>query len=1264
MMSFKHNIITWNCNGLRANAGSSEDKLRFFDKEFPNASFAVAAFIETHHRNIDDFPEELKEYESTHHFFHTPTPEGHSHRGIVVLVHKQFEIISWQEVIPGRLLNIKYKDKMEGKDFNLSAFYGPVQRNIVSSEVEGLVKHFIDHHHSSQNNIILGDFNFIDNHLDKTKGLDGHDKMICRFWNEFVKKARVSDPYREQYPSTKLFSYHSVHGKSRVDRVYVSDSFVCGVSNIKYTFYPQPNTHKLLKFEIDSTIEKGPGYWKLNTSILNDTAYIKLITDCITELKTFPCENAIEWWELLLLHVRSLSASYSQKKRYLEREVKNSWLRELLELEAVPVQALTPNKFARLKIVQYRLKLLEEQEVEGHRIRTRYVPKYEHSDPNISFYARLEKRSIQKNSISSLKEENGVEKRNTKDLLDITSKFYTSLYTASSTDPSCQKRILKNVKNKFTSSQRELLDAPICQEELEKAVMSLSDDKSPGLTGLPAEFYKKFWPLLKDRYLLFINHAFSSGFPVSLNTSVTTIIYKNKGEMSNIANYRPISLIATDIKILSKTLTNRLKPLMPAVIHKSQTSVFKRQIDHTIHLLRDLIELSNHEDLDAAFIFLDQEKAFDRVDHDFLYQTLKTFGIGDNFITWIQKIYATAKTRIKVNGFLSPPISLKRGVRQGDPLSMLIYIFNIELFALQLRQNPNIVGFTIENEKIVSMHYADDTTICITQNRCFKEVIKDITLFEKASGAKVNLGKTKGLWTGAWKNRADTPLDIEWTSGNIFHLGIFVGNDNPAIKTFEKIVPKVLNGLNYWKPFKLSALSKSRVIETFHASKLWYAARFYCIPQDKTKLLQKAFLDYINFPRKQSTVSEKELQKLLINGGIKLSNVKLKSEASKIQWLMSLCINPELSLHKALMERLLGVQRGSIHGIELFFVETSYVRHLLRVPSLFYKEAILAMSTLDVDKKIIDVRQEKVFYNKTFLDDSEKTLNITQYCLKNEIYTLGPILDEVGKRERGLVYERRLTDVFDKIRTLDVENREEFNLHTRSGFLPFVKVTQKKLYEQLLKSNIYRDHHSEVKWVTRMNMPLEWEKIWTSVHNPITSNAIKTSIWSQLHLNSYTTATFNKMFADNDLCPLCSTPVLDRFHIILDCPTVLKLWKDIEPFLRRIYYNAITDHEMAFGISGTMPYILLRNWITFLLRDVIQSFESRAFYNNLGEQNAIHIKHTFNARVQREVMRSFNMYKNLKRLSYFYKHFNPDNRFLLVSEGELKFEHIPKIFDV
>ena len=324
------------------------------------------------------------------------------------------------------------------------------------------------------------------------------------------------------------------------------------------------------------------------------------------------------------------------------------------------------------------------------------------------------------------------------------------------------------------------------------------------------EFYQEYWNSIKEIFIPFVNEVKEKGFSNRKNVSVIKLAYKKTGEIYLLTNYRPISLINTDVKIITKVLAERLKYVLPSIIHCTQTAVYGRKIDQNIHLVRDLIEISNREDDTTAFLFLDQEKAFDRVNHEFLFKTMKAFGVGDTFIGWIRTIYSNASSILNINGYFSETIALQRGVRQGCPLSSLLYVLVIEVLATQLRMNPNIVGFTVGGEKIVSVHYMDDTTIIIKQNRCFKEVIKELTLYEEASEAKVNYKKTKGLWTGSWKGRRTSPIEgIKWTSGDLKNLGVFFGNDDPAFKTFQDIVPDFKKRLGYWKRFPLSITGKA-----------------------------------------------------------------------------------------------------------------------------------------------------------------------------------------------------------------------------------------------------------------------------------------------------------------------------------------------------------------------------------------------------------------------------------------------------------------------
>ena len=111
--------------------------------------------------------------------------------------------------------------------------------------------------------------------------------------------------------------------------------------------------------------------------------------------------------------------------------------------------------------------------------------------------------------------------------------------------------LLSNVKAKISSEQRQSLDKNITLEELEKAVKKLQKGKSPGPDGIPAEFYQVYWDKIKHLYLGFINSVKDSCFPASKNVSITTLIYKNRGEKCSLSNYRPIALLQSIYTILA-----------------------------------------------------------------------------------------------------------------------------------------------------------------------------------------------------------------------------------------------------------------------------------------------------------------------------------------------------------------------------------------------------------------------------------------------------------------------------------------------------------------------------------------------------------------------------------------------------------------------------------------------------------------------------------------------------------------------------------------
>ena len=126
-------------------------------------------------------------------------------------------------------------------------------------------------------------------------------------------------------------------------------------------------------------------------------------------------------------------------------------------------------------------------------------------------------------------------------------------------------------------------------------------------------------------------------------------------------------------------------------------------------------------------------KAFDRVDHEFILSALKKFGYGNNFIQIIKVVYNNIQSRIKINGFLSDPFTLLRGVRQGCPLSMLLYIITAEVLANFIIADTKIKGLQIGSHEIKIINFADATTIFLRDINCLNRIQTILELYEKAS---------------------------------------------------------------------------------------------------------------------------------------------------------------------------------------------------------------------------------------------------------------------------------------------------------------------------------------------------------------------------------------------------------------------------------------------------------------------------------------------------------------------------------------------------
>ena len=183
------------------------------------------------------------------------------------------------------------------------------------------------------------------------------------------------------------------------------------------------------------------------------------------------------------------------------------------------------------------------------------------------------------------------------------------------------------------------------------------------------------------------NESFSLGLlPECMRIGVVTLLEKKGKDRLDIANWRPITLLNVDYKLLTKCLGERLKTVLPSLIHPNQNGfVPGGSIFFTSQTIRDLLFHCKKENIDLILLALDYTKAFDSVDFEYIFKTFETFNFGPRFKKWIKTIYRGGKSCIKNNGNFSATFEIERSTRQGDPISPLVFILGLEILLISIR---------------------------------------------------------------------------------------------------------------------------------------------------------------------------------------------------------------------------------------------------------------------------------------------------------------------------------------------------------------------------------------------------------------------------------------------------------------------------------------------------------------------------------------------------------------------------------------------------
>ena len=243
-------------------------------------------------------------------------------------------------------------------------------------------------------------------------------------------------------------------------------------------------------------------------------------------------------------------------------------------------------------------------------------------------------------------------------------------------------------------------------------------------------FYETFWEDIKDVFINSLKQAKSEGNLSSYKTSCYKIFRKKGRNERYIKDWRPICLLNIDTKILSKAFAAKLKPILPSIISSNQTAYVERMcISEIGRLISDIMKICGKENITVYLVTMDLEKAFDFLDHAFFLCALKKFGFGDSFINWIKILLNDHQSCVINGGFATQYFTLKRGARQGDPISAYLFIMALEVPFALIKNKVDIKGIDLYDHTFLFTAYADDSTFFLKDIFSVKTLIQTFLSF-------------------------------------------------------------------------------------------------------------------------------------------------------------------------------------------------------------------------------------------------------------------------------------------------------------------------------------------------------------------------------------------------------------------------------------------------------------------------------------------------------------------------------------------------------
>ncbi|KAL4255818.1 hypothetical protein AB1N83_014347 [Pleurotus pulmonarius] len=871
--------------------------------------------------------------------------------GVAIVLNKSLikaETATIKTIIPGRAIWVKV-DWNGGETLTVLAVYAP---NAASENTEfwkSLTNFFDSHPRLKRPNVVLGDFNMVEDAIDRYP-MHADSGPQTTALNELKANLHLVDGWRDANPGSKGYTFHQPNGgsKSRIDRIYIKQNMIQKSDNWRMEHSGIANTDHwmvLAKISNGRGPSLGRGRWSIPLRIIDDAAFKKMAKEkvaevwhemqgCLREERT-PENNVQEIYDRfkggLIAHARrrdkTLTPKILRDIDNLKKDLKTAEnprvdenladieKREIREMHNTSAYLIT-QKIAELERRRHG-KIRElgkvKNRIEGETMSRYWMQVNRDIKPRdvIQYLKITEPEPDEDDCIFS-----------SKDMAEYGREYHEQLQEIGRPEQNPEQRnrqILTEtarIKAVLTEEQKETMKNPITHHEIETALKLSENNKAAGIDGLTYEFWKQ---LLKDerhemktrgiqevpKVLEILKALFNDveehGTIEGSNLAEGWMcpIYK-KGDRSLISNYRPITVLNTDYKLLTKALTIRIGEVSPGLLHKSQAGFVKgRRITDQTQLIKMVINYADITETNGAIVALDQEKAYDKIEHDYLWKVLEKFGIPNRFINTVKSLYKGAETRVMINGYLSSTFKVTRGVRQGDPLSCLLFDLGIEPLSIAIRESRlNGLNIPQTNESLKAILFADDTTVFLSEEDSLSDLNEILDKWCLASGAKFNTQKTQILPIGTepYRNNVHATRKMNINSPEIAPgigivddgeairiLGAWMGNNDNKMSPWAPVMEKINDDLQRWDRSHPSIEGRKLVSQMVVGGRSQYLAQVQGMPKPIEDSLKKIVRKFV-WGDKRNPVAEDTLLAPLTGGGRDLLDIRSRNDAINLMW--------------------------------------------------------------------------------------------------------------------------------------------------------------------------------------------------------------------------------------------------------------------------------------------------------------------------------------------------------------------------------------------